>query len=79
MPTDPVHDLAPGLPVFTLDGEKIGSVKEVTPDAIKVDAPLRPDYWLPRARVLSFTNERVTLDVNHADLDGQRIDGPEPA
>lgn len=79
MAMDPVHDLAPGLEIFALDGEKIGSVKEVTPDAIKVDAPLRPDYWLPRARVLSFTNERVTLDVNHADLDAHRIDGPEPA
>jgi hypothetical protein len=76
MPTDPVRDLAPGLAVFTLDGEKIGSVKEVTADAFKVDAPLRPDYWLPRDRVLSFTNERVTLDFNESDLDRHRAAEP---
>lgn len=69
MAMDPVHDITPGIEVHTLDGEQLGTVKEVTESALKVDAPMRPDYWLPRDRVLSFTNERVTMDFNHADLD----------
>jgi len=68
MAMDPVHDIVPGLEVHTVDGEKLGAVKEVEPDAIKIDAPMQPDYWLPRERVLSFTDERVTMDFNHADL-----------
>ncbi len=69
MAMDPVHEIGPGREVFTMDGERLGRVKEVQERAIKVDASLRPDFWLPRERVLSFTNERVTMDFNHADLD----------
>jgi hypothetical protein len=68
MATDPVHDIRPGLEVHAEDGERLGSVKEVTPAEIKVDAPMRPDFWLPRDHVLSYTNERVTMDFPHADL-----------
>ena len=68
MAMDPAHDLAPGRDVYTADGQRLGTVKEVTAAALKIDASLRPDYWLPRDRVLSFTNERVTMDFNHDDL-----------
>jgi hypothetical protein len=68
MAMDPVHDIHVGLEVHTFDGQRLGLVKEVTATGIKVDAPLRPDYWLSRDRVLSFTNERVTMDFNHDDL-----------
>ena len=68
MAMDPVHEISPGREVFTLDGERLGRVKEVQEHAIKVDAALRPDFWLPRERVLSFTNERVTMDFDQADL-----------
>ena len=68
MAMDPVQNIRPGLEVHTLDGEKVGTVKEVLDGAVKVDAPLRPDFWLPRSLVLSWTNERVTLDANEADL-----------
>ncbi|MGD9891743.1 MAG: PRC-barrel domain-containing protein [Dehalococcoidia bacterium] len=68
MAMDPVHDIRPGLEVHSEDGERLGTIKEVTPAAIKVDAPMRPDFWLPRDHVLSYTNERVTMDFAHADL-----------
>lgn len=68
MAMDPVHEIRPGLEVHTEDGERIGSVKEVTPADIKVDAPMRPDFWLSRDHILSYTNERVTMDFQHADL-----------
>ena len=77
MTMDPVHDLGPGREVFTMDGERLGRVTEATDTAIKIDAALRPDYWLPRERVLSFTNERVTLDFDHADLGRHQRDAPE--
>lgn len=79
MTMDPVHDIAPGREIFTQDGHRLGVVKEVTATALKVDAPLHPDYWLPRDRVLSFTNERVTMDFAHADLDRHTIAHPDEA
>ena len=68
MTMDPVHDISPGREVFTQDGHRLGRVKEAGERAIKIDASLRPDFWLPRERVLSFTNERVTMDFDEADL-----------
>lgn len=61
---DPIADIRAGLPVYTVDGEQLGTVKELDGNGFKVDAPLRPDYWLRRADVLSFTAERVTMKFN---------------
>lgn len=77
MAMDPAHDIRPSLEVYTQDGQKLGTVKDLTPASIKIDAPLRPDYWLPRDRVLSYTNERVTMDFDHGDLDRFAEFGPE--
>jgi hypothetical protein len=55
-------DIRMGLAVYSKDGRELGHVQEVLPDAIKVDAPLRIDYWIRREDVLSFTAERVTLN-----------------
>jgi hypothetical protein len=67
MPLDPAADIHIGLPVYSEDGRELGHVLEVTPVAIKIDVLLRPDYWIERDHILSFTAERVTLDFN-ADL-----------
>ena len=61
MAMDPISDIRPGLPVYTRDGEQLGEIKEVHDTVFKVDAPMQPDYWLPRDSVLSFTIERVTM------------------
>jgi hypothetical protein len=68
MTMDPVQDLTPGRDVFSRDGHKIGTVKELSATALKIDAPLHRDYWLPRERVLSFTNERVTMDLDRDEI-----------
>lgn len=39
-------NIATGAEVYTLDGEKLGKVKTVRSDYFKVDAPMKPDYWL---------------------------------
>jgi hypothetical protein len=64
MQLDPVSDIKLGLPVYSQEGKELGHVREVTPDAIKIDVLLRPDYWISRDHVLSFTAERVTLDFD---------------
>lgn len=73
MTLDPVHDLSAGLEVFSRDGHQLGTVKELSDTALKIDAPLHRDYWLPRGRVLSFTNERVTMDLDQSDLDEHMV------
>jgi len=69
MTIDPAADIHIGTLVYGQGGRQMGQVKEVTPHSIKIDAPLRPDYWVERAHVLSFTAERVTLD-----FDGDLLD-----
>ena len=75
MTMDPITDLRPGLSVHTLDGDQIGKVKAVEQALFKVNAPLQPDYWLPRDQVLSFTNERVTMNFNADRLGDFKHDG----
>ena len=38
--------LSVGTPVYSQDGEQLGTVKEVRGSAFTVDAPRQPDYWL---------------------------------
>lgn len=57
-----------GAAVYTTDGHELGAVKAVSDAAFKVDARLRPDYWLSRAVVLSTTPERVTVNIESANL-----------
>jgi hypothetical protein len=40
------ENLAIGAAVITLDGDELGTVKEIRGDLFKVDAPMQPDYWL---------------------------------
>jgi hypothetical protein len=74
---DPVHDISPGRAVYTQDGHELGTVKEVRGGYVKIDAPLQPDFWLPRSDVLSFTNERVTFSFSRDDVDGHKQQVPE--
>ncbi len=69
MTMEPAADIHVGTPVYSQSGRQIGQVKEVTPNSIKIDAPLRPDYWIERTHVISFTSERVTVD-----FDGNLLD-----
>jgi hypothetical protein len=42
-----MQDIRIGTPVYSRDGDELGTVKEVRTTAFKVDAPAKPDYWLP--------------------------------
>ena len=58
----------PGLTVHTSDGEKVGMVKDVEGRFFKVAVPLRRDYWLDSATVLSVDGNGVRLAVAKDDL-----------
>jgi hypothetical protein len=36
-----------GTPVYSRDGEQLGTVKEFRGTALKLDVTGQPDYWLP--------------------------------
>lgn len=68
---------AVGAEVLTADGDKLGTVKEVSGSCFKVDAPMRPDYWLGTDTVASSTGGVVRLTLakdglGEAKKDGQR-------
>ena len=65
-----------GAPVFTQDGEEVGSVKEVRGRYFKVDVPMAPDYWLPLDAVRGNESGRVTLSANRDRLDGMKVGDP---
>lgn len=76
MTMDPISDIKPGLPVYTQDGAQIGEVKQVRDAFFKVNAPMQPDYWLPRSAVLAFTIERVTLRFVKDRLGDHKVEVP---
>ncbi len=73
----PTGELVPGCPIYTSDGDEIGKVKELRDEHFKVDAPMRPDYWLPRSVVAATTFEAVTLTVDTQQLDARMIGEPQ--
>lgn len=76
MVMDPITDIRPGIPVYTLDGTFLGEVKEVQAQAFKVNASLQPDYWIARADVLSFTRDRVTLKFTQGEIGDHKVAAP---
>lgn len=66
-----------GASVKTMDGETIGKVKELQDDYFKVDAPMKPDFWLPRACIGSMPGgEEVRLTCSSSELDEHKVDNP---
>jgi uncharacterized protein YrrD len=71
-----MREIALGRPVYSADGEQLGTVKDVQLDAFKVDAPMQPDYWLPMRCVVSTGSEGLRLDFVKDHLGDVRIDNP---
>jgi hypothetical protein len=64
-----------GAEVLTADGDKLGTVKEVSGSCFKVDAPMRPDYWLGTDTVASSTGGTVRLNLNKDHLGEAKAEG----
>lgn len=73
-------DVAENCEVFTSDGDKIGTVKEVQGGFFKVNVHLQPDYWLQRQFITSNDDGRITMSFTKQDLDDYKVkDLPEGA
>jgi hypothetical protein len=71
-----LRSLETGCPVVTADGEQIGTLSEIAEEAIKVDAPLRRDFWIEADYVRSCENDRVELSFRKQDLGAYKMDQP---
>jgi hypothetical protein len=63
-----------GARVVTADGEELGTVKETRSDAFKVDAAMKPDYWLGCDFIQDSTTNSVQLSVTEDRLDSAKIE-----
>ena len=73
--TLPSAEIAIGMPVYTRDGEKLGTVAEVRDANLKIDVSMKPDYWL-RADFLRPGHEdgRTTMVFDNEHLDDHKQD-----
>jgi hypothetical protein len=66
-----------GTDVYTTDGDKLGTVKELRGDYFKVDASMQPDYWLATECIRGgYASGRVTVmfDKDHLDDYKRKMD-----
>src|SRR5579885_2342458 len=66
-----------GCPVFSSDGHKLGTVKEVRGRYFKLDVHMRPDYWLNMDSVATATPESMTLNVSKDHVGDVTFSAPE--
>lgn len=72
-----------GMQVRSLDGEHVGTVKEIHPDEFLVNRPWARDLWVPFSALFSVEDysssfrrgpaqePSVVLEVSHAHIDSQ--------
>lgn len=72
----PLNAPAIGHEVYTTDGDRLGTVKEVQGAYFKVDAPMKPDYWLAADCVRGGMGGRVDLAFPKHDLGKYKRDMP---
>ena len=75
---DPMLRVTVDTPIYTNDNQKIGKVKELRGNAIKVATPfLQRDYWLMASAVASATPDiTVILAFDRAHLDEHKLSQP---
>jgi hypothetical protein len=71
-----VHEPVVDAPIFTLDGEQFGYVREVHGGYFKIDVPMARDYWLSSSYIGDATLERVTLTLRKDELEEHRLSAP---
>ena len=68
-----------GAVVYAADGDQLGTVKEVRGQYFKVDAPMRPDYWLPVAVVHAAVGGELQLGFDKDRLGEYTVAAPDDA
>jgi hypothetical protein len=64
-----------GAEVMSADGDMLGKVKEVSGSGVKVDAPMRPDYWLGTDCVAGSSRGAVRLTVTKGQFGNAKDEG----
>ncbi len=65
-----------GMEVCTADGATVGTVKEMQGRYFKVDAPMKPDFWLTTDCIRTASANTVTLTVDKDHLGDVKTDLP---
>ncbi|MGK2966691.1 MAG: hypothetical protein ACSLFM_13965 [Tepidiformaceae bacterium] len=65
-----------GMPVVTLDGYRIGQVKDVSDHFFKVGVRWHRDFWLARSEVLAADGEGARLVFPREQLDTYKLARP---
>ena len=68
-----------GAAVYAADGDQLGTVKEVRGQYFKVDAPMRPDYWLPFTVVHGAVGGELQLGFDKDRLGEYTVAAPDDA
>jgi hypothetical protein len=68
--------VAPGWDVYDSDGERIGSVEEVTATWLRIDGELGRDLFVPISNVEAAAGGRVSLDTPASDAASLGWDQP---
>ena len=77
MAMDRGDEITLGAPVFTPDGDRVGTVKEVQGRCFKIDAPMAPDYWLSTDCIRTSSGRAgVTLAVDPDRLPEHEVTNP---
>lgn len=66
-------DLEIGARVMSADGKQLGRVKEIGEDRFKVDAHLRPDFWLGVRYVEYAKDGIVQMNVTRENAGAAKI------
>ena len=71
----PMNSPAIGSEVYTMDGDKLGTVKEIQGAYFKVDAPMSMDYWLACECVRGGSlGDRTEVSFAKSELDTYKKD-----
>jgi hypothetical protein len=66
-----------GFNVITAEHDLLGTVKEVTGDCFKIDAPMAPDYWLGSDTIGSINGENILLRLRKDEVNEYKMGSPD--
>lgn len=73
------HEHLVGLPLVASDGSDIGTVKEIRGDHLKINMPMRRDFWLSTEHIASTDGGVVTLGLRREEVRFHELDAPDGA
>jgi hypothetical protein len=66
-----------GFNVITAEHELLGTVKEITGECFKIDAPMARDYWLGSDTISAINGENILLRPRRDEVDEYKMSAPD--